>query len=278
MLQWGQAIILILVVGTSHADEGAYLMRAAGCQACHSAENNPPLAGGRAFETRFGTFYSPNITPDRETGIGDWTRAQFIAALKHGKAPDGRAYFPVFPYPSYRQMSDRDASLIFDHLKSLDPHHRPNREHALPWWLARWMMKPWQRWLLDDPRPLPDSLSGDPQLERGRYLVDALGHCGECHTPRNLVGVSIRSRYLAGTDSGPDGDPVPNITQDQDDGIGRWDADDLGWFLETGELPDGDYVGGQMVEVVDQSTARLTPADRRAMVDYLRSVESVPKS
>jgi len=275
-MRLGLAVILFLVVGSGQADEGRYLLRAAGCPACHTAENGPALAGGRAFETRYGTFYSPNITPDRETGIGDWTRAQFIAALKHGTAPGGSAYFPVFPYPSYRLLSDQDAGLIFDHLQSTAPHHRPNREHTLPWWLARWMMKPWQRWVLDDPTPVPGAVAEDPQLERGHYLVNALAHCGECHTPRNLAGVAKPSRYLAGTDTGPEGDPVPNITPDRTDGIGRWDADDLGWFLESGELPDGDYIGGQMVAVIDQNTARLTPADRDAIVAYLRSVKAVP--
>ena len=269
-------VVLLLAAAAGHASEGKYLFGAAGCLACHTAEDGPPLAGGRPLETPFGVFYAPNITPDRETGIGGWTRAQFIAALKHGTAPDGSAYFPAFPYTSYRRMSDADAGLIFDYLQTVQPQRLVNREHELPWWLARWMIRLWQWWVLDDPASAPPAVRDDPVLSRGRYLVEALGHCGECHTPRNWLGVSIRSRHLAGTRDGPDGDKVPNITPDRDDGIGRWDADDLGWFLESGELPDGDYTGGLMTEVVDNATSGLTAADRGAMVAYLRSLEPLP--
>lgn len=268
--------ILLLAATAGHASEGEYLFGAAGCLACHTAEDGPPLAGGRALETPFGVFYAPNITPDRETGIGGWTRAQFIAALKHGTAPDGSVYFPAFPYTSYRRMSDADAGLIFDYLQTVQPQRRANREHELPWWLARWMIRLWQWWVLDDPERAPPAVREDPVLNRGRYLVEALGHCGECHTPRNWLGVSIRSRHLAGARDGPEGDKVPNITPDRDDGIGKWDAEDLGWFLESGELPDGDYTGGLMTEVVDNATSRLTVADRGAMVAYLRSLEPLP--
>jgi mono/diheme cytochrome c family protein len=270
------AVAWLLAAAPGHAADGAYLFSAAGCLACHTAEDGPPLAGGRALDTRYGVFYTPNITPDVETGIGGWTRAQFVNALKHGTAPDGSAYFPTFPYTSYRQMSDADAGMIFDYLQSVAPQRRPNREHELPWWLARWMIKLWQWWVLDDPEPVPPDVRDDPLLSRGRYLVDALGHCGECHTPRNWLGVSIRSRYLAGARDGPEGDKVPNITPDRDDGIGRWDADDLAWFLESGELPGGDYTGGLMTEVVDNATAKLTAADRDAMVAYLRSLSPLP--
>ena len=268
--------VLLLAASAGHASEGEYLFGAAGCLACHTAEDGPPLAGGRALETPFGVFYAPNISPDRETGIGGWTRAQFIAALKHGTAPDGSAYFPAFPYSSYRRMSDADAGLIFDYLQTVQPQRQVNREHELPWWLARWMIRLWQWWVLGDPEPVPPAVRDDQVLSRGHYLVEALGHCGECHTPRNWLGVSIRSRHLAGTRDGPDGDKIPNITPDREDGIGKSDADDLGWFLESGELPDGDYTGGLMTEVVDNATSRLTAADRSAMVAYLRSIEPLP--
>ena len=253
------------------ADDGEYLFHAAGCLACHTAENGVPLAGGRPLETPFGVFYSPNITPDRETGIGGWTRAAFVEAVKHGTAPDGSAYFPVFPYPSYRLMTDEDAGRIFEYLQTRPPQRQPNREHDTPWWLARWMMGIWQWWALDEPAPAP----ADPVLARGRYLVDALGHCGECHTPRDRLGVSIRARYLAGTDAGPDGDKVPNITPDRAQGIGKWDADDIEYFLESGQLPDGDYIGSVMTEVVDNATSKLTAVDRRAIAAYLESVPAI---
>lgn len=266
----GVAIIAAPVAATGA--DGAYLLHAAGCVTCHTAEDGQPLAGGRAFQTEFGTFYSPNITADTETGIGSWTREQFVAALRHGTAPDGSAYFPVFPYPSYRLMTDEDAAAIFAHLMTLPAVSRRNRDHEARWWLGRWMMKPWQWWLLESP-PAPPQ---DPQLARGRYLVDALGHCGECHTPRKLAGLTDWSRYLAGTSAGPDGEKVPNITPQRGDGIGKWRADDLDYFLETGALPNGDYTGSVMAEVIDNTTARLTPADRAAMVRYLRSVAPQP--
>jgi mono/diheme cytochrome c family protein len=161
---------------------------------------------------------------------------------------------------------------LFDHLMTRKPQRRQNREHDLSWWLARWMMKPWQWFLLDEPAPPPE----DPKLRRGRYLVDALGHCGECHTPRNWAGLADRGRYLAGSLEGREGEKVPNITPDRNDGIGKWDGDDLEYFLESGALPDGDYTGSLMTEVVDDTTSRLTPGDRRAMVDYLRSLEAIP--
>jgi len=134
------------------------------------------------------------------------------------------------------------------------------------------MVTPWQWFFLDEPSPPPT----DATLSRGRYLVDALGHCGECHTPRDWAGLPDRERYLAGTRQGPEGEKVPNITPDRDDGLGKWDSDDLEYFLESGELPDGDYTGGLMTEVVENTTSKLTPDDRQAMVDYLRSLEPIP--
>jgi mono/diheme cytochrome c family protein len=272
MRYWVASILGLLWVAPGVCSEGEYLFDAAGCLACHTAEGGQPLAGGRPFETPYGVFYSPNISPDPATGIGNWSRAEFIQAVRHGQAPDGSAYFPVFPYTSYRLMTDADAGSLFDHLQTLTPQHQENREHELSWWLARWMMKLWQWLFQDDPAPPPS----DPGLSRGRYLVDALGHCGECHTPRNWAGAPDRSRYLAGSKDGPEGETVPNITPNRDDGIGKWDADDLGYFLETGALPNGDYTGSLMTEVVDNTTSKLTAGDREAMVVYLKSIQMAP--
>ena len=270
MRRW--ALPVLLLAGSAVAADGEYLFHAAGCQACHTQEDGVPLSGGRAFETPYGTFYSPNITPDQATGIGRWTRDQFIAALRHGTAPDGNAYYPVFPYTSYRLMNEVDAGAIFDYLQTVPPTHQANRAHDLPWWMARWMMKIWQWWVLEDPPAAPT----DPQLARGFYLVNALGHCGECHTPRKFAGQTDRTRFLSGTLDGPEGKKIPNITPHRDQGIGKWDADDLEYFLETGALPNGDYAGSLMAEVVDNSTARLSNSDRRAMARYLLSLPSLP--
>ena len=272
MIRWPAAVLIAAWAASGFASEGEYLFDAAGCLGCHTAEGGEPLAGGRALETPYGVFYSPNISPDSETGIGNWSRSDFIRALKHGEAPDGSAYFPVFPYPSYRLMSDADAGRLFDHIKTLEPQRSPNRAHELPWWLARWMMTFWQWLMLDEPALPP----GDPRLSRGRYLVDALGHCGECHTPRNWAGVSDRDRYLAGSKDGPEGESVPNITPYRGDGLGKWDAGDLDYFLVSGELPGGDYTGSLMTEVIENTTSRLSDSDRAAMVAYLRSIRPLP--
>lgn len=262
------ALVCALPVAAAADDPGAYLLHAAGCVACHTREDGEPLAGGRAFETPYGTFHSPNITPDPETGIGGWSLQQFVTALKQGLRPDGAAYYPVFPYPSYRQMSDADAAALYEHLQTRPPVVATNRENEPAWWLARWMMHPWQWWLLE----APPSITTDPALQRGQYLVDALGHCGECHTPRKATGVLDRSRYLAGNKDGPDGGKVPNITPHREHGIGKWSGDDLVYFLESGELPDGDYSGGAMTEVIDQGTSRLTAVDRAAIAAWLASI------
>jgi len=271
-------LVLVLAWQVSHAgevgDNGRYVYQAAGCEACHTAKGGEPLAGGRAFATPFGTFYSPNITPHTKHGIGRWTKQQFINAVRHGRSPSGSAYFPVFPYPSYRRMTDADAADLFDYLMARQPDATPNRAHELSWWVGRWMMRPWQWCLLDASSSAPADESR--AAARGRYLVDALGHCGECHSPRSRLGVLDADRHLAGNNNGPGGESVPNITPHRDDGIGKWSADDLAYFFETGELPDGDYTGGHMADVIDHGTSWLTPRDRQAIVTYLRSLPPVP--
>jgi mono/diheme cytochrome c family protein len=249
--------------------ERNYLLQIAGCVTCHTAEGGAPLAGGHAFETPFGVFFSPNITANAEHGIGRWSEEQFVRALKHGRAPDGRAYAPVFPYTSYQAITDEDAAAMFAALQAKPSVEQANRAHETVWWLADWMFTPWQ-WLF---MPAPSDWQQQPtaELQRGRYLADVLGHCGECHTPRWPWGAVRADRMLAGTETGPDGKSVPNITPHREHGIGKWRARDLAWFLQTGEYPDGDYVGGAMTPVVDHATSKLTPQDRQAMVAALQT-------
>jgi len=262
------------VTADATVERGEYLLHAAGCITCHTVDDEDavPLAGGHALETQFGTFYSPNITPDEVTGIGRWTDDEFVNALRHGVAPDGSSYYPAFPYTSYTGMSREDVLAIKDYLFSLAPVRRENREHELDWYLfGRIPAWAWQLIYFTPARFSPDPARSE-EWNRGAYLVRHLGHCGECHTPRNALGKILPERELAGNDHGPNGKKVPNITPADDDGIGRWSRSDVEFFLEIGMEPDGDFTGGAMAPVVDDNTARLTPEDRTAIAVYLESL------
>ncbi len=259
------------------AARGKYLFDAAGCLGCHTDIKNKgnPLAGGRELKTPFGAYYSPNITPDADSGIGKWSDADFIRALRNGVAPNGSHYFPVFPYPSYTGMTDKDMLDIKAYIFTTPPHKTVNKPHrTLPPFGTRLFVGPWKA-LHFTPGPLQPDPAKSAQWNRGAYLVRAVGHCAECHTPRNLLGAKKTDMDMAGTADGPDGGTVPNITPDRKTGIGRWSADELEDFLDSGMLPDGDFAGSDMGDVIDQSTSRLSKADRKAMVEYLRSLPAV---
>jgi len=266
---------------TARADDGvvergAYLFATAGCLACHSQpKGGAPLAGGHAFETPFGTFISPNITPDPEHGLGSWSEADFVRAMREGRAPDGSAYYPVFPFTSYTGMTDADLTALWAYLKSVEPVAQPNQAHEVSFpFTTRWPALAWQ-WLFFEPAAFtPDPDKGEA-WNRGAYLTRHLGHCGECHTPRNRFGVMDEARYLAGNPAGPDGKKVPNITPDDKTGLGGWAQIDMTYFLETGFLPDGDFTGGAMEEVVENTTSKLTKEDAGAMAEYLLSVPAI---
>ena len=243
---------------------GEYIFNLAGCEGCHTDKKNngPRLAGGRAFETDFGTFYSPNITPDVQTGIGVWTYADFKTAMRHGRAPDGSHYFPSFPYTSYTRMTDEDLKALWDYLKSQPGVTRENKDHDLsPPFGWRWTVRFWN-WLYLDKGP-------EKGWSRGRYVAEALSHCHECHTPRGSLGGRDDDMAYAGTKRNPEGITVPNITPDPETGIGKWGAGDFDMLLTIGMLPDGDFVGGVMGESVSHSTSKMTPKDRQTLIDYL---------
>ncbi|MBI1207631.1 MAG: c-type cytochrome [Azospirillum sp.] len=256
---------------------GAYLFDAAGCLGCHTDEKNKGarLAGGRALVTPFGTFYTPNITPDRATGIGGWSDGDFVRALREGLRPDGQPLYPAFPYTSYSGMTDQDMLDLKAYLFAQPAVAKPNRSHdlALPFaW--RLPLLGWQ-WLYFEPGPLVNQPSRSPAWNRGRYLVEALGHCGECHTPRGWFGDLERSRAFAGNPALPGGDKAPNLGSDPKRGLGNWSDSDLLALLEFGLTPEGDIVGGSMAEVVRNTTGKLTVDDRKAIVAYLRSLPPV---
>lgn len=248
---------------------GQYLVKAGGCVGCHTA-NKPgatPFAGGRSLETPFGTFFGPNITPDKETGIGNWSEGDFKRAIRHGERRDGSNYFPAFPYPSFTGMSDTDILDLWSYLKSLPPVKQANREHELRFpYNQRFLVNGWKM-MFFTPGPFVPPAPANSALARGAYLVGVLGHCGECHTPRNALGGPDRKELFAGAKI-PEG-KVPNLTPTR---LKRWSDAELKEYLTTGTAPNGDVVVEPMSEVITNTTSKLTPEDLNAVVVYLRSL------
>ena len=278
------ALCLGAVPATSRAGEaeavarGGYLLRAAGCVSCHTDEKGGGafLAGGRALKTPYGTFYTPNITPDPTQGLGAWQEKDFLRALSEGRDPDGQAYYPAFPYTAYSGMSAQDMKDLWAYLRSVPPSPRANQEHELsfPFGL-RSLAGLWQA-LYFDPVPYRPDPGRGAAWNRGAYLVRHLGHCGECHSPRGWLGALDDDRQLAGNPKGPDGKKVSNITTHRTAGIGDWSETDITFFLKTGFLPDGDVAGGAMEDVIRDSTSRLSDDDRTAIAVYLKSLPPLP--
>ncbi len=263
--------------GQPDVQRGKYLFDAAGCLGCHTdvKGKGKPLAGGRKLKTPFGVFMSPNITADPRHGIGNWSDEDFVRALRFGVAPDGRHYFPVFPYPSYTGITDKDLLDIKAYLFTLPKAAAPNRPHdAAPPFGWRFLVSLWKA-VYFTPGPFRPDPAQSEEWNRGAYLVTALIHCPECHTPRDFLGGKKTGMTLAGTKDGPTGGIIPNITPDKETGIGRWPESDLRDILKSGMLPDGDFVGSEMGEVVDGSTSRLTDADLAAVIGYIRSLPPV---
>ena len=267
--------LLLLTVKTAGAGEedtvarGEYLVRAGGCFSCHTVPGGPQLAGGRALATPFGTFYTPNITPDPGTGIGRWSDGDFLRALHEGIRPDGANYFPVFPYTSFTRITDSDALAIKTYLFSLPAVQQENRPHEVAFPFSwRFLQTGWKL-LFFSPGPFRPTPDRSAIYNRGAYLVTALAHCGECHTPRNLLGATRSGQWLIGTQDGPDGQLVPNITPDPETGIGKWDKEDVVELLKTGTTPEQSRVKGAMREVVEDGLKYLSPDDLEAIADYL---------
>ena len=256
--------------GASLVERGKYLTEAADCAACHTSAGRPAYAGGRAFRTPFGTLYSPNITADKQTGIGTWSEADFIRAIHKGIAKDGSRLYPAFPYESYTALTDDDVKAIRAYLFSLPPFQGapPPNEMKFPF-NQRWLMAFWSLFYNPDARfaPHPDRTA---QWNRGAYLVEAVAHCGDCHTPRNL-GQALDNRHkFAGEVI--DGWRAYNITQNRDSGIGAWTNAQIAEYLSTGHTIGRGSAGGPMAEAVDVSLSKIAPADIQAMVAYLRSI------
>jgi mono/diheme cytochrome c family protein len=261
-------------------ERGAYIFDAADCVGCHTdAKNNGKrLAGGRALATPFGIFYSPNITPDKETGLGDWRYEDFHRALRAGISEHGAYYFPVFPYPAFTGMADQDIADLWAYLQAQAPVAQRNKPHEIkPPFSWRFLQIGW-RALFFTEGPLLPVAGKDAAWNRGDYLANTMAHCGECHTPRNLLGGLKHSAAFSGNPQGPDNLKVPNITPDPETGIGKWSIAEIADLLKTGQTPDFDFVGSAMSEVV-KGTGKLTDADREAIAIYLKSLPpiSTPK-
>ena len=257
------------------AKRGEYLVTAGGCVGCHTENKKEavPFAGGRALQTPFGTFYGPNITPHPAAGIGRWTEADFIRAMREGNGPGGMHYFPAFPYPSFTRITDGDLRDLFAYLRTLPPNPRPSQPHELSFPFGfRFTLAGWKLLFFTPGAFVPDP-KASAEVNRGAYLVQALSHCGECHTPRNFLGGPRRDRFLAGG-KGPEGKNIPNLTPTR---LKKWSDGELKEFFTTGLTPDGDVPAEAMAEVINNTTSKLTPADLAAIIAYLRTLPPLPE-
>jgi mono/diheme cytochrome c family protein len=277
---WGVLLAFFAAAGAATPEEiarGKYVFGAAGGCGCHTEKGQPVNAGGRRYDGPFGTVYGTNITPDTKTGIGGWTDAQIIDAIRSGRRPNGERLIPVHPYPTFNGMAAEDLKALVAYLRSLPPVNRPNQPKKitvplfesvfLPTWLAAF-----------SPRESPPATAPTSGFARGEYLVRAVGHCGECHTPRGVTQAVDNSRFLAGNPRGPEDSVVPNLTPDKATGIGDWSEEDIAEYLVSGNKPDGDVAGGLMEEVIHGTTAGykdLTKADLLAIARYLRSIPPI---
>jgi len=253
---------------------GQEIFNVGGCSSCHAVPNQPDrlrLGGGLALGSPFGTFYAPNISPDPADGIGRWSEADFVSAVMRGVSPEGKHYFPAFPYTSYHLAKVEDVRDLFAYLKTLPPVSGKVRDHDLPFpFNIRRNVGIWKSLFMDG-KPFVADGAKSPQWNRGAYLVNGFGHCAECHSPRNLLGGIITAQRFAGGPN-PEGEGwVPNITQK---GIGEWSAKDIANLLKTGELPEGDSVGGAMRRVI-KNTSQLSDEDIAAIADYVKSLPPV---
>ncbi len=245
-----------------------------GCSSCHAVpkqDDRTKLGGGLALASPFGIFYAPNISPDPIDGIGRWTEAEFVAAVRDGASPRGEHYFPAFPFAAYHQAKISDIRDLFAYLKTLPPVSGKVRDHDVPFpFNVRRNIGIWKMLFMPDEPFKPDA-ARSAQWNRGAYLVNTLGHCAECHSPRNFLGGIVAAQRFAGGPA-PEGKGwVPNITQK---GLADWSEKDIAYFLETGTLPDGDSVGGSMVNVI-RNTSQLSDDDRMAIATYVKSLPAV---
>lgn len=252
---------------------GQYLADAADCLACHTAEGGEAFAGGRAFHTDFGTIYAPNISPDTQTGIGTWSDEDFLRAVHEGVGDGGEWLYPAFPYAAYTYLSTDDVLAIKAYLFMQPPVRNEPPENTLRFpYDQRWLMRIWAMLYNPNSRfePVADR---SPSWNRGAYMVEALGHCGDCHTPRTpLQSLDNRRKFAGGF---AEGWRAYNLSSHESSGIGSWSADDLERYLKTGRSQNRGSAFGPMAEAVHLSFAKLTDSDVRAIVEYVRTIPPV---
>lgn len=259
---------------TGDAAQGERIFYAGGCASCHAAPDAADdamlvLAGGRSLSSDFGTFYAPNISPDARHGIGDWTALDLANAMKEGVSPAGQHLYPAFPYTTYSHASLQDIADLFAFLQTLPADATPNRAHDIGFpFNLRPALGVWKLLFLNDDWVL--DAAPTEQLERGRYLVEALGHCAECHTPRNAIGGLDTTRWLGGAANPSGQGNIPNITS----GALKWSEAEIAEYLTSGFTPDFDVVGGEMADVVS-NISHLSDADRAAIAAYVKAVPAV---
>lgn len=255
---------------TGDTARGATVFHASGCASCHTEPKTdfsatPVLAGGQSFPSDFGTFLAPNISPSAEHGIGEWTLPEFANAVQRGVSPEGKHYFPVFPYTAYARMTEQDIADLKAFMDTLPASDTPSQPHQVgfPFNIRR-SLGGWKLlfansdWVLE--------VADTPELVRGRYIVEAQAHCAECHTPRNPLGGLDTSAWLTGAFLPGEG-KVPGITPQELD----WSARDVAFYLESGFTPDFDSAGGPMAHVIE-NMGQLTPEDRDAIAAYLQAL------
>ena len=253
---------------------GEQVFWATGCASCHMAaeakgEAQLILSGGQRFPSDFGTFVAPNISQDPEQGIGNWTLLDLANAITRGVSPEGEHYYPALPYASYAKMEMQDVADLYAFLKTLPADPTPSQPHELTFpFSIRESIGVWKLMFLTKDWALPGNLT--PTAARGRYIAEALAHCGECHTPRNILGGMDTARWLGGAPNPSGEGRIPNITP----GKLGWTAGDIVQYLTTGFTPDYDSVGGHMAHVVE-NMARLPESDRLAVAEYLLAVPNV---
>ncbi len=255
---------------------GKYVFGATGGCGCHTVPKGPPNAGGRRYDGPYGTVYSTNITPDQPTGIGGWTDEQIITAVRLGRRPNGDRLLPVHPYPVFNGMAAEDLRALVAFLRTVPAVNRANQPKRITVplfesvFLAAWLAA-------FAPRETPPATAPTSGLARGEYLVRAVAHCGECHTPRTMTMATDNSRFLAGNPKGPEDSSVPNITPDKETGL-TWSEEEIADYLGTGNKPDGDVAGSLMGEMIQGTLAGykdLTKDDRLAIARYLKSIAAV---